>query len=75
MKHMWSAGKGLTRPLCYVTSVFAVRLADAEDSSNTFQGFLVQSRCIANDTRVGTFGVVNSASAQIGPCAPTNVRT
>ena len=48
-------------------------LRDPGDSENTFRGFLVQSRLVADDmTRVGTF-VDNLVGGQIGPCEPMDV--
>ena len=53
---------------------FTVQLAREPGNSSTFRGFFVQSRTVADDsTRVGTFGVVNSSLAKLGPCTPMDV--
>ena len=71
---------GFVLPFYYyftVSSVFhTVVLSDPSTSNaQTFRGFLVQARVVADSATVGvgTFAVVNSARSRPSFCTPTDV--
>ena len=44
------------------------------NSGETFRGFLVQTRMVADDTVVGTFATNGAANMRLSSCTPANVR-